>query len=341
MSDQQVLQAVDAEQVYHAWLHNRRHVVAHRHGMRWVRSGGGEYLVRLTDSSRNGRSLGARSPETEKIFAEFQAGKERADSRDRALREKLAEIARMNKALRLGRAPSIVGDILRALDVQAEGVFSVVGTHALFAYEAMAGVHMVRELLASGDVDLLADGRKKVSILADKLAPDGLIGLLRKVDKTFEPITPGSYRAANADGFMVDLLIAPLDMRDDTRVSAQAGDLVAAEVPGLQWLLNAPQVRATVIAADGFPFAMRVPDPRVFCLHKAWLSGRVDREPMKKGRDIAQAQVLAELIRERLPQYPFDETFLNSVSNALREAFAKVDVPAPGALTDEVPGLSM
>lgn len=322
LSEKQSLQQIDAEQAYEAWMSNRRHVVAHRYGMRWVRSRGHDYLLRLRDATGNGRSLGARSAETERIFAEFQTAKERADTRDKTLSQTLALHARMNKALRIGRAPQVVGKILRAIDVRADGLFRVVGTHALFAYEAMAGAHMVSELLASGDVDLLGDGRRNVAILAEKLQPEGLIGILRQVDKTFEPIAAGSYRAANAEGFMVDLLIPPRDMREGQPVTAQGGDLVAIEVPGLQWLLNVPQIRVIAIAADGFPFALRVPDPRVFCLHKAWLAKQTDRDPIKKGRDLAQALALAEIILERLPQYPFDDAFLRGLPKPLREQFS-------------------
>ena len=319
LTEQQALHAVDSEQLYEAWLANRRRVLEHRHGMRWVRSGGKEYLVRVTDAQRNGRSLGPRSPETERIFHEFQAAKARADEGEKKLRERMAQQIRLNKALRLGRAPALVGEILRELELRAAGEFAVVGAHALYGYEALAGAHMVTELLASGDVDLLVDGRKKLSILAGKLAPDGLIGLLRGVDKSFGPIAEGSFRAVNEKGFMVDFLVQPRDMRESGPIRPVPNDLVAAEIEGLQWLLNAPQVRTVGIAADGMPYGMRVPDPRVFALHKAWLSQRVDREPLKKGRDLAQARALANLIVERLPQFPLDPGFLASLPHQLRD----------------------
>lgn len=344
LSDQQSLQQIDSAQLYEAWIANGRHVLAHQYGMRWMRSAGRDYLLRLSDAKGNGRSLGVRSPETERIFAEFQEGKARADGRSKQLRERMAQQARMNKALRLGRAPSIVGRILRSIDLVARGEFRVIGTHALFAYEAMAGVHLVSDLLASGDVDLLADGRKKVSILADRLAPDGLIGVLRKADKTFDRLEPGSYRAVNADGFMVDFLIPPRDLRRADSVTAGAGDLVAIEVPGLQWLLNAQKVRVVSVAADGLPFAMDVPDPRIFCLHKAWLSGLSDRDPVKKGRDLSQARVLSGLIQTMLPQYPFDEDYLAGVPQPLKiEAQARdlFSAPAPEDMRGTIDFLPM
>lgn len=96
LSEQQALQHVDSEQIYMAWVASRKHVIAHKYGRRWVRSGGKDYLLRLTDAKGNGRSLGARSPKTESIYAEFQAGKTRAAERDKVLREKLVLQSRMN-----------------------------------------------------------------------------------------------------------------------------------------------------------------------------------------------------------------------------------------------------
>jgi transposase InsO family protein len=43
------------------------------------------------------------------------------------------------------------------------------------------------------------------------------------------------------------------------------------------------------IDEDGWPVPIKVPDPRAFALHKAWLSTLTTREPVKKQRDLAQA----------------------------------------------------
>lgn len=56
----------------------------------------------------------------------------------------------------------------------------------MFAYESMAAVEFKMELLASGDVDLLYDGRKRIVLTARKLNGSGLLGLLKKVGRSFE-----------------------------------------------------------------------------------------------------------------------------------------------------------
>lgn len=82
-----------------------------------VRAGGKEYLVRLRDARGNGKSLGPRSTETERIHAAFATNKQRADERSATLSAALKQQARLNKAVRLGRLPALIGRILHALDL--------------------------------------------------------------------------------------------------------------------------------------------------------------------------------------------------------------------------------
>ena len=95
-------------------------------------------------------------------------------------------------------------------------------------------------------------------------------------------------------------------------------DLVATEVPGLQWLLNSPKLDAVAIDEDGWPVPIRAPDPRAFALHKAWISSLPTREPIKKPRDLAQARAVAQLVRDELPQFSFEET-LTSLHGDVRK----------------------
>lgn len=311
LTDQQRLFLIESEQILAAWRAAYRQKQLHQYGMKWVRAGGREYLVRLRDARGNGKSLGPRSTETERIHFAFTANKQRADERFAALSAALKQQARLNKAVRLGRLPALISRILHALDLaRAEHHFTVIGTHALYAYEAMAAVQCSMDLLASGDVDLFYDPRKPLALTAEKLDGIGLLGLLRKVDPSFEIVATHPFRAVNQERFMVDLVIPPEGMRIDRSVRFAEDDLVAAEVPSLQWLLNSPRVEATVIATDGRPVLMRSPDPRAFAVHKAWLSSEPSREPVKKSRDLNQARLVLRLLLEHLPQYPVDERCL-------------------------------
>ena len=239
----------------------------------------------------------------------FSAGRQVAKERLKLITEKIQEQARLNKALRLNRVSRVVARVLRELDQAGlHDSFTVIGTQALYAYEAEGGAHFLLELLASGDVDLLYDGRQKLTVVSDKLDGNGLLGLLKNADKTFECVRENSYRAANAGQFMVDLVTAPRGIQAAENITFADSDLVAVEVPGLQWLLNSPKLDTVAIDEDGWPVPMRVPDPRAFALHKAWLSGLPLREPIKKPRDFEQARVVAQLVQANMPHLSFDST---------------------------------
>ena len=301
---------IDTAQVYEALVAVLRDGQAYRGGMHWKKSGGREYLFRSVDRHGNGKSLGPRSPENERIMVEFHRRKAEIAGRSNGLRERVAEQARICKAVRIGRVPSTATAILRLLEqggLLGDNVW-VAGTHSLFAYEARAGVFLDSPLMATADIDLLWDTRPRLKLLGDaEIRTDGLMGILKKADRTFEPVRKRSFRAVNRDGFMVDLIkAAPRSLNaKEPRRWGDEDDLEAAEIRNLQWLVSAPKFNQTVIGDDGFPAPLTVSDPRAFVLHKRWLSEQPDREPLKKRRDHEQARVLAGLVIRYLPDYPF------------------------------------
>ena len=319
LSNQQRLHQVNTAQLFENYRVALSHAASYTYGMRWKKVRNNEYLFKDHDRRGNGKSLGPRSEETEALLASFSAGRTVAQERLKLIHEKVQEQARLNKALRLNRVPRVVARVLRELDrAGLHDSFTVIGTQALYAYETAGGAHFLLELLASGDVDLLYDTRKKMTVVSDKLDGNGLLGLLKNADKTFECIRENGYRAANAGQFMVDLVIAPRGMNAAESITFSESDLVATEIPGLQWLLHTPKLDAIAIDEDGWPVPMRVPDPRAFALHKAWLSGLPSRETIKKPRDLDQARAVALLVREEMPQLSFEET-LTSLHGDVRK----------------------
>jgi hypothetical protein len=67
---------------------------------------------------------------------------------------------------------------------------------------------------------------------------------------------------------------------------------------------RAPPFEATVIDDRGEPLRLVTSDPRVFAIHKYWLSMRADREPIKRRRDADQARAVASLVATFLLQLP-------------------------------------
>lgn len=320
LSDQQRLFLVESDQLYREWRELVWRHQGYKYGMRWINVNGADYLLRVTSAAGNSKSLGPRSSETEHIYEQFQSGKALANEKYQGFKTRIASQTKLNRAIRLGRLPTIIGEILIKLDQsQALSELRVVGTHAMFAYESMAGVEFKMELLASGDVDLLFDVRKQISLLSKKLDGEGLLGLLKKVDKTFEVSANQSFRAINKDGFMVDLIGQDKGMLIPKPELIAKGDLEIIEIPNLEWLANAPRIEQVVIAANGSPVMMPVPDPRAFAIHKAWLSHQLDREPVKKQRDLNQAVMVVNLLREYLPTFPLQAENLRYFPKAVIE----------------------
>src|SRR5258708_3024466 len=266
------------------------------------RVAGAEYLYLIAGKVE--RSLGVRSPATERIKSDHDHHRDRLKRRLATLDARIKEMARINRAAGLGRVPTTAARILRRLDgagLLGRHLF-VVGTHALFAYEAAAGIVFESGLTATTDVDLLWDARRRLSLALVDVRAEGVLGLLRKVDHTF--VAPrNSFRAVNDEGYYVDIIRAleKDEMRAvNTRISPVDDDLEAPALAGLEWLINAPKFEQIVVGADGIPLWMSCIDPRAFALHKYWISRRDDRDPLKRRRDAAQARAVAAVAVEYL-----------------------------------------
>jgi hypothetical protein len=312
METEQARIFIDATQLNDSFREAYRNAYTYRGGMHWKKAKGKEYLFRSRGGYGAGKSLGPRSPETERIYEKFHQNGSAAKERFKNMKQRILEQARYCKAAKINRVPAIVAKILRELDQRKllGDHIIILGTNALYAYEAAAGVRFDSGLIATMDVDLLWDVRTKLLLAIKEDGDTGdFIDVLRKVDKTFQIHQNQRFRVANKDGFMVDLLKAMPPRMTDRERDRIGGkdDLIAVEVMNLSWLLSSPKFEQTVIGRDGIPARMVVPDPRAFALHKYWVSRRNDREPAKKNRDASQALAVALLVIDRLPQLKFSE----------------------------------
>ncbi len=309
LADDQAKQVIDAEQTYQAWWDAWRASRDYVGGMHWKAVAGKEYLYKTHDRKGNAKSLGARSSATEAIATEFHAGKQEAESRLKSLSERLRMQERVNAALRVGSAPNIVAQL--CLKLAQTGLMGkslmVIGTNSLYAYEAIAGVRFAREVMATRDIDLLWSHKAKLAFSTlnddESASEDGLMGILQKVDKSFKRLDSQHFRAANDQGYLVDLIrqmpVPP--WKAEPERMGNEHDLIATDIWNMKWLLNAPRVEALAIAVNGSVFPITAPDPRAYCAFKYWLSQSDERDPQKKSRDLAQAKAVYGVIQERLP----------------------------------------
>jgi hypothetical protein len=326
---------VNTQQRFAAYRDAQSRVLATRGSMVWARSKGNEYLARSAyekSGVRKQRSLGPRSPETETLKLEFERGRDEAQQRFKEIDAALDRQSAINRALGLGRVPLISARILRALDRTRTlgGGLRVIGTHAMYAYEAAAGVLFDSGLTTTGDIDLLMDSRGGLRfIVSDEIADRSLMKVLKSIDKSFEK-TRQPYRAQNAQGFLVDLIKPmrdpPWQVDADQIGDGGADDLTASEIAGLIWLENAPAFESMVIDERGAPLRIVVPDPRVWAAHKLWVSQQLDRVPIKKRRDGQQAIAAAAIVRDYFPQLPYEREALKMLPGDVFEAAASLFV---------------
>ena len=295
------------------------------------------YLVRTTPAGGE-TSLGPRSPATQGIYDRFTERKRASDERLAGLKASLQDHRRLNRALRVGRVDPLIVEILNRLAASklAEH-FRVVGTHALYAYEAAASITFDADAVATRDIDLLWDTRKRVQF-ATRLAKidTSMIGVLKKVDPTFRIRNAQKYTAVNKDGFEVDIIRrepvdgdpnplrlsrrseAPMQLRsagDSIRgtpgasrseasrpLNADEGDFWVAQAPNAQFLLHAPAFSAVVVASNGAMARMTTLHPLAFAKFKRWIAQRADRDPAKRRRDALQAGLVEAMVQRYLPQ---------------------------------------
>ncbi len=289
--------------------------------MRWVQRRGQWYLHYKRRNSE--KSLGPQSPRTEHVYNTFYAKRRELRERLRHLSEQLNKAAPVNRAVQIAGIPKMPARLIRALQSAKIGGshVHVIGTNALYAYEAMTGTQLPRGVLSTGDTDFLFDGRRNLAVLSEEVRADGLIGLLRKVDKTFRLVGPHAFCAVNNSGMQVDLITAetrsPWRLGGRDHIGETKHDLKAAPIPGLEWLIHAPKVSPILLDERGYPLRMWTVDPRVFALHKAWLAKRADRDPIKADRDRQQAEVAA-LLSSRYLALDFNDQDLSALPQEVR-----------------------
>ncbi len=305
LPDNTVRQVIDALTVFAE--HGRVSVEASklRGSMSWKREGAYEYLVKNVPGRRTQERLGARSEATEKVFQDYTARKAAIDARLASLASALDEAERMNRALKAGRTPNLVITLLKVLDEAGLSAhFTVVGTHALYAYETAANVRVTPGALATQDVDLLWDARRRVQFMTDMERLDSsMLKVLKRADASFERKPGQNETAINARGFEVDFLRRqPVDGDPHPfRFSGDEDDLWPVQAERAAVLTSAPRFEHAVISVTGRMATMRTVAPQVFVDFKRWMAEAApQRDAAKRRRDRLQADIVQALLDQQL-----------------------------------------
>lgn len=300
-SDEQARVLVNLAQHYGAWIEAERAMAGLPYGMRWKTSGGRDYLCRIIDRAGNATSLGPRSPKTEAVLAEYRERRAATEAARDGAGDRLEVSARQYRALLLPMIPAEAAAILREADRRSllGSHLLAVGTNAIPAYCVEAAGRILGASDETDDFDMAW-----VAVGADP-ASNPVWAMLKAVDHTYTVNTERPFQARNAKAFEFELLAAPsrlpgMGRRDQPR---------PVPLPEQEWLLNGRPVSHVVVARDGSPARLAVPDPRWFALQKLWMSVQEKRNPLKRGKDERQGLAVLDAVADAMPQYPLGAGF--------------------------------
>jgi hypothetical protein len=311
--DEQNRVIVNLQQHYEVWMDATRRMRALPYGMKWKTVGARDYLYEIRDRDGNGISLGVKSDSTERTMFKFKEAKQETRSRVEESARSVASSCAQYRALRLPLIAPQAAEILREADQRSllGSCLMVVGTNAMAAYSLEA-------TMAFTGVDVATDDFDMAWIASSDVEMTVVWPMLRAVDPTYTINTERPFQARNARAYEFELLASPstlpaLPRRDRPRPEPMLEQ---------EWFLKGRHVEHVVVARDGSPARLVVPDPRWFALQKAWLSKQEKRNPAKRHKDARQASKLLDMVEARMLQFPLDEEFEASLPMELVPHFA-------------------
>lgn len=321
--------AANLEAAYEQWLDARQQMAALPVSLYWQTKPSGDYLAVKQRSNDPGTTVGPRSKATEARLEEFTRLKAELKGRVAQADATIAERAAQYRALRLPPLPDRQAEILRALDMAQllRHDVMVVGTNAFVAYSLLCNARFPTGVEETEDFDLAWCRGSGVSLTrlmparpetADTTPRASLMAVLQGMDSSFRLNAKKPYQAINAQGYEVELLMAP------SLAPLPKGEAFEPMVSlhEQEWLLRGRPVAVVVATIRQRACPLYVPDPRWMALHKLWLAGKPERNAIKRPKDRRQGEVLLSACRYFLADsYPIDIDFVLELPSELRDLF--------------------
>jgi hypothetical protein len=274
--------------------------------MIWNKANGIEYLYRECYDTKKRVSLGRRDEKTELIIKKFKEQKIDLKNSLKKYKELLKRQVKLCKFEKINRVPTVLVNMLRAINQYGlDDKVIIIGTNALYAFEARCGVFMEEEHLATFDIDIFNKREKKISVaLKTKLPQKTLKAILLDTDKTFKKSKEAPYRFYNDDGVVVEIItqIMPKEIEQDT-----FSGVINLEIDGIKWLKSSELYRVMVIGENGICANMTTINPLEYAVYKYWLGKHERKDYMKRERDINQSSLVTNLIKEYMPNIEIKE----------------------------------
>ena len=301
-------QYINSKQLYEYYIEKKNeYFMNYNLSMYWRKSGQKEYLTKKHSASNKVTSLGVKSDETLKIYKDFLEHKEALKAEIATLETKLDKARKLNKIELLTRTPSALVQIYQKInELKLDDKMILIGTNALYAYEAYCGLFVEDEQLATEDIDLLAKENKELSVIFREVLPKGkLTSFIKLIDKSFEQDKKLPYRFRNKNGVLLEV-ISPTNSKKVIKKNAFM-DILDLEMQGMQWLENSRIFKSMVIGEDGKMAILSTIHPLEYAVYKHWLSSQFDRNIHKKNRDYQQSKLVTKMIKEYMVNIDIDD----------------------------------
>lgn len=306
-SDDQRKTYVNSEMQYTSYLQKQtRYNKSFRFRMGWNKVKGIEYLFKECLDTKKRMSLGKKDEKTIEIYNSFQKQKAELKASLKQSKELLIKNEKINKFTKISRVPNILVDFFRRInELGLDDKILVIGTNALYTFEAQCGVFIEEQHLATFDIDIFNKRDKKISFaLKEKLPQKTLKAILLDVDKSFTKSKEASYRFVN-DNDMVVEIITPISKKEQEQ--DQFSGVLNLEIEGTKWLESSRLYRQMVIGQNGKCAFVTTINPLEYAVYKKWLGEHERKDLMKKQRDIKQSYLVTKLIKEYMPTIDIEE----------------------------------
>ena len=298
---------VNAEHIYKTYLDLfHRYNKSFRYKMIWNKSGNKEYLYKYCYDTKKSESLGRRDDRTENIIEKFKEQKKELKESLKKYKELLKKQARISKFEKISRVPNVLANLLRTINEYGlDDKVIIIGTNALYSYEARCAVFMEDEHLATYDIDIFNKRETKISVaLKTKLPQKTLKAILQDTDKSFSKSSDAPYRFFNDDGVVVEI-ITPMSNKEVKQ--DEFSGVLNLEIDGIKWLRSSELYKVMVIGDNGICANMTTIKPLEYAVYKYWLGKHERKDYMKKERDMSQSVLITNLINEYMPNIEIEE----------------------------------
>lgn len=296
---------IDASYLYERYISTlQEYTQNYKYSMFWHKIGNKTYLAKKKSHGIKGevrKYLGKQNAETTAIYDAFTARKSALTQELIVLDREIKTKEAINKALKLTRVPNAIVNIYRRLnELCLNDKLVLIGTNALYCYEAHCGVFLENAALSTIDIDILGRRNKKLSFAFKELMGDKkIVELIKSIDKSFEQNQKAPYQFVNKANVCLEIINpAPKQMRLENANNDYFTDAVSLELDKMEWLENSRLFKAVVVADNGKIASITTLHPMDFAIYKNWLSQKDDRAPLKKARDAEQSKITTKLALE-------------------------------------------